>query len=545
MLIRALYIRMILVFAILLLSASAGDAQLTRRPQPQVTPDQLREAQTALQEATQVAGRAPDPAVISEFVQLWFRMDRAKAPEAVEGVYSLLRAAAAEAQILAVYQKFTNSAHALLSSYASIDPQRVAALAPGWPDPAAVLGQAAQVWYAQAKSHFNSIVAPELAAGAPRQALNMLGDPSSGGTVDYAANGRMLMKLNMSGQKDEALKLADDTVAAFSRQELTNDAINRYRSFLGQLARVDADRYMRAVDQLLPMLSKLTNPRAGGVLTVGERTLELTAPETVLVSIAVNLSFNSGLAAKTLDLIPGLKRKTDDIGLIDEVLNRHPASPYNLTYSFDGVSGGGGGTMPQGGPGSEKYLGLRGRPSGAAPRGQPMPSLVLQGQPAPSTPASVPVSAEMQKMNQEMMLLIGQAKKAGESDPAQAAQILQKAVDLVKQFEPLTRRAVSLQEVMSAYRDILGKPNPELIKEGFTLLSALAEQEKRLPFQPGMITLGSASRTTGSRAIDVEASLVSDLAMYSFDEAIHYVRSMPEDQRMICLVRIVQALSGN
>jgi len=533
----------VFVVSIFLLAVATVDAQLTRKPQANVTPEQMQNARTALQEATQVAGRSPNPAVIAEFVQIWIRIERARAPEAIEGIYSQLRSTAAGAQTVAVYQRFTNSAYALLSSYASMNPQRVAALLPSWPEPAG-LGESAQQWYAQAKRRFNSIIAPEMASGAPQQALNMISEQASTGTVDYLANGRMLMQLNRGGQKDEALKLADQTVAAFSQQEPNADAINRYRSFLGQLARLDADRYLKALNLLVPSLGSLTDPRSGGILTVGDKSVELTAAEAVLVSVAVNLPFNIGLATKTLEMIPGLKKKTDDLGFIENVLNRRPTGPYNLAYSFDGRSSGSGGTIPPG-PGAEKYQGLRGRPPGLAPRGQPVPAMAPRGQSVLSAATTMPTTAESQKMNQELMLLIGQAKKAGESDPGQAAQILQKAADLVKQVEPLQRRAVALQEVMSAYRDILGKPNPDLIKEGFTILAALSEREKNNPIQLGSVTLGSPTRTYGSGAVDVEASLVSDLATYSFDEAMRYVRNMPEDQHLIALVRIIQTLSGN
>lgn len=534
----------VFAFFALLLAAATAVAQLTRRPQTKITPEQLQNARAALQLATQVAGRAPDPAVVAEFVQLWFHMDRANAPEAIEGIYTQLRATAAGAQTLAGYQKFTDSAHALLSSYASINAQRVAALVPEWPDPPSELGKAARQWYAQSKQRFNSTIAPEIASGAPQQALNMIGQQASGGSVDYSANGRMLMRLNAGGQKDEALKLADQTVAAFSQQELTGDAISRYCSFLGQLARLDADRYLKALDQMVPSLGKLIDSRAGGLLAVGDKTVELTAAEAVLVNVAVNLRPNAGLAEKTVDAIPGLKKKTDDLGFIEAVFNRRPPGPYNLTYSFDGRSSGGGGTMPAG-PGAEKFQGLRGRPPAGAPAGRPMPAMAPRSQPVPGAAVATPTTAESQKMNQDLMLLIGQAQKAGESDPAQAARILQKAADLVRQVEPLQRRAISLQQLMSAYRDILGKPNPDLIKEGFSMLSALAELEKGRPAQPGIVWLGSPSRTTGSGAVDMEAALVSDLALYSFEEAMRYVQSMPEDHRLMALVRIIQVLSGN
>jgi hypothetical protein len=59
-----------------------------------------------------------------------------------------------------------------------------------------------------------------------------------------------------------------------------------------------------------------------------------------------------------------------------------------------------------------------------------------------------------------------------------------------------------------------------------------------------MVTLGSVSRSYGSGSNDLEASLIADLAMSSFEEAVRYVRNMPEELRLIAFVRIIQALSG-
>jgi hypothetical protein len=100
--------RIVFLLTMLPMNANVGEAQITRRPLTQAPPEQLRNAQIAIEEATRIAGRAPDPSVMAEFVQLLNRMDRANAPDAVEGIYAQLRAAAAMAQTLESYQKLTN-----------------------------------------------------------------------------------------------------------------------------------------------------------------------------------------------------------------------------------------------------------------------------------------------------------------------------------------------------------------------------------------------------------------------------------------------------
>jgi hypothetical protein len=531
----------------LLVGALTSYDQIRIDPPPQKTPanpERMRNARIVLKEATQTAGRNPDPAVLAEFVQIWFKMDRAPAPEIIEDIYSQLRSAATTSETLGAYQRQTNSAHALLSSYVSQKPERVAVLLPLWPDPPASLGEAGQQWYAQAKSRFDRLIAPNLVGAAPMQALRLAGDAPARGAADYMTNGRMVMQLNMSGQKDEALKLADQTVASFAQQDTDAQAIYSYCSFLSQLYRLDADRYMRAVLALMPSLEKLKASGSGGTLTVRERTVELTAAEVVLVMLSVRQSGNSDLATKTLQLNPELKSKVDSLGLIENVLNQRPQGAYNLTYSLDGRSGGGMGTLPPG-PGSEKYRGMRGRPpAGLAAGGTSAPNIGPRGQPVP-TMAPIPVIPEdTSRANQEVNLLLAQARKASVSDPDAASKLLAQAAVRVGQMEPLQSRAIALQQVMSAYGEIEGKPNADLIKEGFKVLAQLAEREKTSRIQPSMVMLGAVSRSYGSGSIDLEASLAADLALFSFDEAMRYVRNMPEDQHLIVLVRILHALSG-
>jgi hypothetical protein len=52
------------------------------------------------------------------------------------------------------------------------------------------------------------------------------------------------------------------------------------------------------------------------------------------------------------------------------------------------------------------------------------------------------------------------------------------------------------------------------------------------------------SRPIGTSNADrLEASLIADLALENFEGTMRYVRSMPEEQRLLTLVQIVQNLS--
>lgn len=516
--------------ACVLVPSLLGQGVLRPPPQPRPSAEQIKNAHQALSEATSLAQYSPDPSIIAELLQGWVRLDPGKAPGVFDTLYSRLRAQAQTASDLPTYQRCTVSVQALLSSYASVDPGRIADLIHQWPEPPASFGEPARQWYEQASARLKRLIAPDLAREHPQQAVNLAREPAPSrgrgpSGMEYVTNGRIILKMSLGGQKEEALKLADQTMADFAKEEPDAQTIRSYSSFLNQLSRIDADRYVRALNLLLPALDKQGNASSGGVLAVGDRSVALTWSEAVIVDLGRNLMGGPDLALTTLSVLPGLKPKLDSVDFIKTVVTSKPKVAYNLTYSLDGRSIGGGGIPGSPGPTALLYQNLRGQ-------SKTNPAFVRQK------------LSEAAKTPEDMNVLIGVATQARMQDPDLASMALDAATQLVKQIEPPRNRAVSLQNLMLAYRRIEGKASADLVQEGFRLLSRLGTEEKSQKVTPVVVHMGGGNFTSiGSTSTQLEASLVAELALYDYEKAMSYVRTIPENQRLVALVRIVQALS--
>lgn len=489
-----------------------------------MTAEQLANAREALKEATELARRSPDPSVMVELVSCLMRLAPGQVQESVEGIYAQLRTTAQSAPDLQAYQRWTSSAQALLSGYAGLNPARVAEMVRQWPEPPASLGESARTWYAQSITRFNGMIAPSIAGAAPKQAMGMAMPPTDSG-MEYARNGMLVMKLNQSGSKGEALKLIDQMFESFAGRDPNPQVVRAYGSFLNKVALVDPDRYRRGLSLLRPALSKPGNPGSGGVLTVGDQSVTLTWAEAAVVDLCRNTVGSPALAVEALDLIPGLKAKVEAVGFITQVINGRPKAAYNFSYSLDGRSGGGGGVPVRQDPAADLYASVRGQ-------SKTNPDLARQK------------LAEAAPTPDRMNVLTSLAARARVEDPELATMALDLAVQLVKQITPVRNRAVPLQNLLRSYRTIKGKINAELLQEGFSLLNQLnAAEEIR---KPTMVRMGSATtmvRSVGSSAVEVEATLLAELAIADFAQAIRFVQKIPEDQRLVVLVRMVQGLA--
>jgi hypothetical protein len=515
-------------FSITCLFILAGHAQAPAPnrtpPLPPMSPEQLMNARAALQEATEIARRSPDASIMAELVQSWIRIDREKAPGAIEGIYSQLCQMARVAADLETYQRTTNSAHALLSSYASMRSERVAELLRLWPEPPSLLGDPARRWYEQAASRFHKIIASEIAGVAPQQALSMTRDQDAQGT-QFPANGRTVMQLSQSGHQKEALDLADQTILDFVSQPPDARRISSFLGFLRMLARVDEGRYLRGLDALAPALEVLGAPGSGGILTVGDRSVQLTAAEAVLVDLCRGLFRLPDLAAQTLNLVPGLKEKADGVAYIESVIKRSPQAANSLSYSIDGHSASRSGSPGPPTPQTDLYLRLRGQ-------AKDNPDFVKQR------------LTESIKIPDQMNILEMLINRARGEDPDLASLALEFWAELVEKIEPIQNRAIPMQLLLHAYRLSKGKVSADLAEQGFRVLKQLAAAEKnRSGPIPNVISMGAIYRSAGGSSREVEASLVGELAVVRFAEAMAYIRQIPEDQRLLPLVRVIQALT--
>jgi len=109
--------------------------------QLRISPDHLKNAREALKQATDLARRGSDMNVVPQLAQHWIRIDKSRAPGALEELYGYLSANAREAGTTAIYQRCIASAQSLLRSLATLDTDRTVALWRNWPDPPASLGE--------------------------------------------------------------------------------------------------------------------------------------------------------------------------------------------------------------------------------------------------------------------------------------------------------------------------------------------------------------------------------------------------------------------
>jgi hypothetical protein len=144
--------------------------------------------------------------------------------------------------------------------------------------------------------------------------------------------------------------------------------------------------------------------------------------------------------------------------------------------------------------------------------------------------------------------LIALAMMVNDEDPDFSSLALEVARPLLSQVEPIESRAMTLQSLISAYQEVEGEVDADLVRDGFALADQLREKtEKAGEPQDGMENIETEDMPTmTAEEIDqLEAGLTSALAKDNYDKAVDYARSRKsEAHKLECLIQIVQALSG-
>jgi hypothetical protein len=525
---------------------SSPDRDLKRTAhQLRITVEQLKNARAALQEATGYAAHSTDASSLSQLAQSWIRVDRAKAQGAIEAMYAQLRVDAQGASDAVTYQRYMSAAEAVLVALTLLDLDRAIDLWSQWPDPPAALGASAEQMRDQMKKQFQSQVLSRMIMDDPERALALLKEQGTKST-DVSTIIRLTMHLNQIGRKDEALDLVDQTIADFGQSTLDARTIQSYLSFVRMLPNVDSGRYLQAVNVLLSQLSQQAGPNTGGTLTVDGQSIQLSTPEAVLVDLCRGLGGRPDLMTKTLSAIPGLKSKIDSLGGIDDAgrISTTMRLDYALGNTRMSVNSGGvsitssspvgarGAATPSVGPSatnvnpaqtaSQLYPGLRGK-------ARKNPSFVSQK------------LSELAGDPNQIDVLVNLANRASTDDPDLASMALEAASRAVMQVDPLQKRISTLQNLMRTYRMCEGEVSSDLVQMGFRLVQQLREEEKNAA---SALPPGVTSRPPGGSSADrLEASLMAEMALENFEGTMRSVRSMPEEQRLLTLVQIVQNLS--
>lgn len=516
--------------------------------QLRISVEHLKNGRDALNQATDLARRSSDSALMSQLAQDWTRLDKSKAPAALEDLYSWQSTAARDAADAQSYQRFTSAAQTLLRSLASMDSDRAVSLWQLWPDPPASLGEDLR----KRQNEAGALFAKQLAATGSGMRLGMglgpdltmLKDAAARG--DYGSAARLATQLNQTGDKVEALKLVDQAIADFKQREPDQRALSAYHSFVTQLPSIDPDRYLMALNSLLPALDRQGKPDTGGTVTVGDQTMQVTAAEALVIDMCRRLNGRPDLAMKTLNTIPGLKSKLDRLGGIDSIAAGGmyaSQAPVSLNYSIDGTIrttfNNTGGTIS----------GSEGPAVNGAARPNPGMDLYesLHGKLA-KDPAFVRQKlAEASKTPDQINDLINLANRAGSAEADLADLALDAASRLVMQVEPSQRRASVPQNLISAYQRIDGEVDADLLQKGLSIVAQLRSEEQNkgaanVTFQgTGFRVMNS--NMSSSVADRLEMAIVAELALDNFNSAMSYLRLMPDEMKLQALLQIVQSLT--
>ncbi len=511
--------------------------------QLRISVDRLINAREALKQATELARTNSDTMAFSQIAQDWTRLDRTRAPGALEDLYSWVRVAAQDAKDVQTYQRCKQSAQALLRTLASLDADRAVNLWQMWPDPPSSLGEVFRKTSSQADALFAKQLTSQGAGPGMGPDTTMLAQAAARG--DYGSTGRIAVQMTQSGERNEAVKLVDQAIADFKQGNADPRSVSSYLTLVRQLPNVDPDRYLTAMNALMPSLERQQSPGSGGTITVGSQTLQITASEAAVIDMCRGLSGRPDLAMKTLNMAPGLKSKLDRVGGIDGILRPMPGAQDTVTmsYSIDGMSRT---TYNAGGNQSGSFTST----SSMAPAGSPASSAAsamdlyntVRGKLAKNPEFVRQKLAEASKSPDQINALISLASRANFQEPDLASMALDAASQLLMQVEPLQKRASVFQSLMQAYQNCDGEVDATLIQKGLILVQQLRDEEKN-SMTTNMSLRGGTMAGRGSASDQLEMAIVAQLALDNFDGARSYLRTLPEDLRLTALLRIIQTLA--
>jgi hypothetical protein len=469
--------------------------------------------------------------MIGSIAQSWVQFNRPEAKPNLEELYRALRNAASNAEDARGYQSATQGVQALASAYAEIDFDRAQELIQTWPSPPAKAGEAGEAARREMESQFRQQAINALSMRDPERAAALLGQ---GGDGNWAVRGRIAQQLAESGNKEQASKILDQALRDLAASTPNPNKGHEYGQLVMHAGAVDPTKASEAFSSLARSAAGM-NQTSGGVLTVGERTVELTAGEAVLLNVIQASGGRFDLASKALSQVPDLKAKFDGVGGLEVVLSgqnvRFTSSSGTSSWGRSSAMG-----MPPRGPGSpvffssnQQYAEVR-----AAARRDPA--------------AGRQKIAEMAQDPANIDALIQFAQRMNWEDPDLAATALEAARSLLPKVEPKGRRAAAMQMLVRSYRMVEGEVDPGLLKEGFVLASELREETpgkavgSGVGLSGGTLYPGGMASSAGP-ADHLEAMLVAEYARDNFSSALTYVRSIQDAKlKLLALNQMIQSL---
>jgi hypothetical protein len=529
---------------------SAPTKELKRTAhQLRINVDHLKNARAALKEATDLARHSSDSSAFSQLSSDWVRIDKARAPAALEDLYGWLRTTARDAPDAQTYQRCMSASQSMLRQIATLDSDKAVNLWRMWPDPPAALGQN----MANLREQIGQFERQLAATASGRGAGAGLGVGMDSTTAiqqaargNYSIAGSLAAQLNQAGDRAEALKVVDQTMATFRQGSQDPRALSSYFSFVRQLPNVDPDRYLQGLSALVPLLGNPGGSNTGGTLTVGNQTLQLTAAEAAVIDLCRNLYGRPDLAMKTLDTIPGLKSKLNGIGGIDNIVGQpgsmNPSkSPVSMSYSIDGVMKNTYSTTANGSSSGSSPINAPTTNPGAANEAVNLLYQSLRGKLAKDPALVKQKLADAARTPDQIDVLINLANRVNFEDADLASLALEFASQMVMQVEPLSKRSSVIQQLIQAYQRCDGEVDAALLQEGLVVVQQLRDEQNNAaaPMPPGA---RGPLPGRGTMADQLEMAIIAELALDNFDGAMKYLRLMPDDLRLQALLRIVQTL---
>ena len=499
--------------------ATSNDKELRRSAhRMHITPERLRQARRALEEATSIVGRM-DPAAVAQLAQLaplWPQLHRTAARQKLEQLYTDLRRAAAEAPDEAAYRQQSQAAQALLASLSEVDANRAAVLGRSWPEPPTHLGPAA----AEVRGNFETELAKQsirrIGMSNPEELVPRLEELERSGTLDPMVRARLAMHLSQSGRREDALRLVDQMIGQLDRAAPDPRLLSEYMNFLPLLTMVDPERTVTAATALA-RISKESGGGPGGttIQTPEGGRMDLTSAETSIVRMLQNGRLGPGLALRLIAANPDLKTKLDGIGGIDALYGPNALRP---------------------GPPPETVSAMRGYYVGPSTQREIGPVMVKIRSLAGSDPSSAAKKLAAELQPEQFQHLIRAAQQLSFQDPDLASIALEGAHSLLVGVEPLEKRAQLMTPLIRVWAEVEGEVQPKLYREGFVLVDDLRQAPRPSEQAPSV-----GAGPPRAAADNLERTLVAEYARDDFEAALKYIAGLSDyTVKLAMLLDIVQ-----
>ncbi len=476
--------------------------------------DQLKNARSALQEATDLARsmESVGPEQLSKLGESWVDLNRPLAADALIGLIGQMRKSAASATDLQQYQDCMDRAQLLISTLASVDADAALRVLREWPAPPSTLGDAGTKARSRLDDQSWSRIIQQLAYVDPQKAYTLAQGPGATSSAIYSVLAQQIGGMVRQGRQYDAQQLADRWIAEFKQYQAAPGAFQDYMVFLRQLALLDPNRFLAGVASGSPLISSVFS--AGPAIAyAGDQGVPITRDEMMFLSMFRSRP-QPELMLKAVDLLPGLKAKADQAGGVDKLMisRRSIIRPGVAAAAGAGPAPDSGASLTDV---ESLFFELRGK-------AEKNPGFVRQR------------LSDVAQDPQGTSTLIQLADRAVYEDPELGSMALEVAKGLLPAIKPLRKRALYLQRIVTDYRSCDGEVGSDLLRDGFVLVARMRDEARDSD--------GGESKRD-EEADRLETFLLTELSRQDFDSSMRYIRTMKDKAlKLNAILDIVQAI---